>query len=330
MKRITRLLAITVTALGVIGATQAGAAPKINFILNWIAGGDHAPYYYAQKMGWYKDAGLDLNIQQGKGSSMSAQRTGAGKNQIGLADMPPVFAAIAKGADLVAVMNVYANSPYGFYWLKSSGIKSAKDFAGKKIGNPPWDAARKMWPAFAANVGIDEKSVTWVNIQPNAKLSALKAGSIHVTTSFYNIHHIFTKLLGDDMGYVSGKAHGVNPYGNSIIVNGKFLRANKGAVAAFVKVNQRAFRACAENAAPCIAALVEANKGLKAANETTNWSLVKELMTDATSTGVGLGYMDEARMNKSYAIFKPFLDKPFDMSKHFSNEFIDKSIKMPK
>jgi len=114
MKRFTRVLAVTATALAMFGAAQANAAPKINFILNWIAGGDHAPYYYAQKMGWYKAAGLDLNIQQGKGSSMSAQRTGAGKNQIGLADMPPVFAAIAKGADLVAVMNVYANSPYGF------------------------------------------------------------------------------------------------------------------------------------------------------------------------------------------------------------------------
>lgn len=261
-------------------SAPAMAGEKVDFILNWIAGGDHAPYYYAQKMGWYKAAGIDLNIQQGKGSSMSAQRTGLGKNQIGLADMPPVFAAIAKGAEIVAVMNIYANSPYGFYWLKSSGIKGPKDFAGKKIGNPPWDAARKMWPAFAKNVGIGEKSVKWVNIQPNAKLSALKSGAIQITTSFYNIHHIFQRLLGDDMGYVSGKEYGVNPYGNTIIVNGKFLREKKSTVAAFVKVSQKAFHACATDAAPCIAALVEANKGLKVGNETSNWGLVKELMTD--------------------------------------------------
>ena len=311
-------------------SAPAMAGEKVDFILNWIAGGDHAPYYYAQKMGWYKAAGIDLNIQQGKGSSMSAQRTGIGKNQIGLADMPPVFAAIAKGAELVAVMNIYANSPYGFYWLKSSGIKGPKDFAGKKIGNPPWDAARKMWPAFAKNVGIGEKSVKWVNIQPNAKLSALKAGSIQITTSFYNIHHIFQRLLGDDMGYVSGKEYGVNPYGNSIIVNGKFLREKKSTVAAFVKVSQKAFHTCATDATPCIQALVEANKGLKVGNETTNWGLVKQLMTDKTSTTRGLGYMDEGRMVKSYKLFASYLDKPFDMSKHFTNEFIDTSIKMPK
>lgn len=321
------ILAGLVTAFA---SAPAMAGEKVDFILNWIAGGDHAPYYYAQKMGWYEAAGIDLNIQQGKGSSMSAQRTGFGKNQIGLADMPPVFAAIAKGAELVAVMNIYANSPYGFYWLKSSGIKGPKDFAGKKIGNPPWDAARKMWPAFAKKVGIGEDSVKWVNIQPNAKLSALKSGAIQITTSFYNIHHIFQRLLGDDMGYASGREYGVNPYGNTIIVNGKFLREKKSTVAAFVKVSQKAFRTCAIDAAPCIQALVEANKGLKVGNETTNWSLVKELMTDETSTTKGLGYMDAGRMAKSYELFASYLDKPFDISKYFTNEFIDTSIKMPK
>lgn len=328
-RRMTMMAVGAATALGLL-MTPAAAAEKVNFILNWIAGGDHAPYYYAQKMGWYKDAGIDLNIEQGKGSSLSAQRVGIGKNELGLADLPPVFVSIAKGAQSVAVYNVYANSPYGFYWLKSSGIKSPKDFAGRKIGNPPWDAARQMWPAFAKNVGIDPKSVTWVNIKPNAKLASLKSGSIDVTTSFYNIHHIFQRLLGDDMGFAAGKEFGVNPYGNSIIANADFLAKKKGVVANFVKVTQKAFSACANDHAPCIAALVEANKGLKVANETTNWMLVKELMTNKTSINVGLGYMDLDRMVKSYEIFEPYLAKKFDITKHFSNEFIDTSIKMPK
>jgi len=328
MKKVLIVFAALASVVSLLAPT-AQAGTKINFILNWIAGGDHAPYYYAQKMGWYTKAGVDLTIEQGKGSSLSAQRVGIGKNEIGLADLPPVLVSIAKGAKTVAVYNVYANSPYGFYWLKSSGIKTPKDFAGKKIGNPPWDAARQMWPAYANNVGIDPKSVTWVNLQPNAKLSALKSGAIDVTTSFYNIHHIFQRLLGDDMGFSPGKEYDVNPYGNSIIVNGDFLNANKDTVAAFVKVTQKAFHDCASNAKPCIDALVEANKGLKADNETTNWGLVKELMTDEVSTTVGLGYMDPERMKQSYELFAPYLSSPFDYKMHFTNDFIDKSVKMP-
>ena len=111
-----------------------------------------------------------------------------------------------------------------------------------------------------------------------------------------------------------------------IIANGDFLAGNRAAVAAFVKVTQKAFHACAVDAGPCIQALVTANKGLKASNETPNWGLVKELMTDEISTGVGLGYMDPDRMAKSYKIFESFLAKPFDVTKHYTNEFIDPEI----
>ena len=171
----------------------AWAQTQVDFVLNWVPGGDHAPYYYARKLGWYAKEGIDLSIEPGKGSALATQRVGAGATPIGLADMPGVLVAKGKGADTVAVFNVYANSPQGMYWLKSSGITGVKDFVGKKIGNPPADGARVMWPALAKANKIDPKSVTWVNIDANAKLASLKAKAVDVTTSFYNIHHIFQR-----------------------------------------------------------------------------------------------------------------------------------------
>ncbi|HLS87551.1 MAG TPA: ABC transporter substrate-binding protein, partial [Burkholderiales bacterium] len=170
-------------------AVPAAAQQKLDFVLNWVPGGDHAPYYYAKQQGWYAKEGIDLNIEPGKGSALAVQKVGAGQNPVGLADMANVLTLRGKGADAVGVFNVYANSPQGMYWKKSSGIKGIKDFPGKKIGNPAADGARTMWPALAKANGIDPKSVTWVNVDANAKLAALKAGSIDVTTSFYNIHH---------------------------------------------------------------------------------------------------------------------------------------------
>jgi len=323
-------LAIAVAAS--VGPGSAGAAEKVDFILNWIAGGDHAPYYFAKKSGWYEKAGIDLNIQQGRGSAMSSRRTGAGKNPIGLADLGTALVTMGKGANMVAVMNIYANSPYGMYWLKSSGIKGPKDLAGRKIGNPPWDAARQMWPALAKKVGVDSKTVKWVNIQPNAKLAALKAKSIDATTSFYNIHHIFKRQLGADMGFFPWKKYGINPYGNSIIVNAEYLAKNRKTVAAFVKVTQRAFEACVKTPDPCVTALVEANKGLKFANEKENWGLVTELMSDKVSRGVALGYFDPGRMKADHALINTYfkMDTKFDIEKRYTNAFLDKSIKMPK
>ena len=120
---------------------------------------------------------------------------GAGA-EMGIADLGSVMVARGAGADLVAVMNIFANSPQGFYWLKSSGIDSAREFAGRKLGNPPGDAARVMWPAIAKRIGIDPGGVTWVNINPAAKPAALLSKQIDVTTFFYNYHYIMVREIG--------------------------------------------------------------------------------------------------------------------------------------
>lgn len=325
------LLATVAAASVAFAAVPAQSAEKINFILNWVAGGDHAPIYWAQARGLYKKAGIDLTIEQGKGSTLSSQRVGIGKNQLGIADLGTALVTKGKGADLVGVMNIYANSPYGMYWLKSSGIKSIKDFAGKKIGNPAWDAARKMWPALAAATGVDPKSVRWVNIAPNAKIAALKSKNIDVTTSFYNIHFIFQNVLGDDMGFLPWRKYGINPYGNSIIANGKYLSENKETVGKFVKITQQAYADCVQTPKPCIDALVAANSGLKVGSSMKNWNLVTELMNDATSRKVALGHFDDTRMTSDYKMVETYfnLEKPFDIKGAYSNAFLNSAVKFP-
>src|SRR5690349_1855213 len=296
-RRMTQTQKLAAVAFVLLGfAAPAAAADKVSFILNWVAGGDHAPYYYARAKGWYADAGLDVDLIQGSGSSVAAQRAGAGVNQFGLADMTTVLVAVGKGADEVAIMNIYANYPGGFYWLKSSGINGIKDLAGKKIGNPPGDAARALWPALAKANHIDPKSVTWVNLSPNGKLPALKAGSVDAVTEFYNLHHGYKREIGSDLGYLAWKDAGLNPYGNSIVVNGAYLKEHHDTVAAFVKVTQKAFAACVAEPKACVQALVDANSGL-----TPDDQLVKDYIG---------------------------IEKPFDVTKRYTNEFLDKSIKM--
>ena len=332
MRRILFAALAALAAVTALFAAPAAAQQKLDFILNWVPGGDHAPYYYAKKLGWYAKEGIDLNLEPGKGSALATQKVGAGANPIGLADMGGVLVAKGKGADTVAVFNVYANSPQGLYWLKSSGIKGIKDFPGKKIGNPAADGARTMWPALAKANGIDPKSVTWVNIDANAKLSALKSKSIDITTSFYNIHHIFQKELGAEMGFLAWREVGLNPYGNSVIVNADFLAKNKAAIGRFVNVTQRAFAACVKDPKPCVQALIDANGALSFDNELVNWQLVEVLMSDKTSREVALGIHDDARMKADYELVRDYvgIDKPFDVKSTYTNEFLDKSIKMPK
>jgi NitT/TauT family transport system substrate-binding protein len=134
------------------------------------------------------------------------------------------------------------------------------------------------------------------------------------------------------MGFLAWRDAGLNPYGNSIIVNAKWLAENKPLVDRFVKVTQRAFAACVREPKPCVQALIDANGALKFDNELENWGLVEKLMSDKFSREVALGIHDDARMAADYELVREYigLDKPFQVRTTYTNEFLDRSIKMSK
>lgn len=332
--RITKIvsaLAVTVAA-GLASVNISAADEKITFVLNWFPTADHSPYYFAKEQGWYSDAGLEVNIESAKGSAASSQRIGIGQAQMGVADLPTAFIARGKGADMVAVMAVYANSPQGFYWRKSvSGIEGPKDFPGHTIGNPPSDAARVMWPAFAKAVGIPEDSVKFVNIAPQAKMPSLMSNRIDIMSDFYNGHDLKVREIGDDLGFAAWRDIGVNPYGNSIFVNADYLKSNKEAVAKFVEITQKAFNSCAEDHKPCIAALMKNVSGLEEKAQMDQWDRVEELMSTEPTRTVALGYLDPTGLDDSYALVETYfsLEKPFDVKDAYTNEFLSKDFKAP-
>jgi NitT/TauT family transport system substrate-binding protein len=308
----------------------ASAKEKVNLVLNWVPTADHSPYYYAKAQGWYDAAGIDLTIETGKGSGVAAQRVGVGTSDFGIADLPTAMLARGKGAKLTAVMAVYANSPQGFYWLKSSGITGPKDFPGKKIGNPPGDASRVMWPAFAAKVGIDPKSVTFVNVSPQAKVPSLKSHAIDITSDFYNEHDLKAREFGADLGFLAWRDIGINPYGNSIIVNGDYLARHPDVVRAFTEVSQKAFAACVKDVSPCLKALMADVSGLDEANQRDQWNRIKELMRDPTTTSVALGAFNADRVKSDIEMVKTYfgLEHAFDAKEIFTDDYLDPSIKM--
>jgi NitT/TauT family transport system substrate-binding protein len=134
------------------------------------------------------------------------------------------------------------------------------------------------------------------------------------------------------MGFVAWRDVGLNPYGNSVLVNPEFLAKNRPLIDKFVKVTQRAFAACVKEANPCVQALIDANGALSFDNELVNWQLVEVLMSDEHSRKVALGIHDDARMKADYELVRDYvgIDKPFDVKSTYTNEFLDRSVKMAK
>jgi NitT/TauT family transport system substrate-binding protein len=322
---------IACVALALVApAVPAGAGEAVNLILNWAPTADHSPFYYAKAQGWYGKAGIDLTIEVGKGSGVSSLKVGSGGSPFGIADLATTLVAKSKGADVVALMSIYANTGQTFYWLKSYGVNGAKDFPGHKIGNPPGDASRVMWPAFAKAAGIAPDAVSFVNVGPTAKIAALKSHTVDIISDFYNEHDLKVIEFGSDLGYVNWKDIGLNPYGNSLIVNGAYLQKNPKLAEDFVRISQKAFAACVADVEPCLKALLDAASGLDKENQLRQWERIKFLMTDEFTTSKALGWIDAERMKKDYELVQTYLgmEKPFEVGTVFTTKLLDPAVKM--
>ena len=136
--------------------------------------------------------------------------------------------------------------------------------------------------------------------------------------------------FGQDLGFVAWRDIGINPYGNSILVNADYLEENPDVVKEFTAVTQRAFEACVDDFEPCLDALMNNVSGLERDNQRDQWERIKELMRDATTTSVALGAFDPERMQADYDMVDTYfgIESPFDVSDVYSNDFLDSSIKM--
>src|ERR1700710_469381 len=326
-----RNLKIAATAIALLAsAASCFAGESVNLILNWAPTADHSPFYFAKAQGWYEKAGIDLTIEVGKGSGVSSLKVGSGGSPFGIADLATMLVARSKGADVVALMSIYANTGQTFYWLKTCGADAPNPFPSHRIGNPPGDASRVMWPAFAKAAGIAPDSVNFVNVGPTAKIAALKSHTVDIISDFYNEHDLKVIEFGSDLGFVNWKDIGLNPYGNSLVVKGAYLEKNPKLAEDFVRISQKAFAACVADVAPCLKALLDQVSGLDKENQQRQWERIKFLMTDEFTTTKAIGWLDAERMKKDYELVHTYLgmEKPFSVESAFNTKLLDTSVKM--
>ena len=116
----TATLALAAAALAGVGVAQA--PQKIVFALNWFAVGDHAAYWVAVDRGYYRAKGLDVELQNSKGSGDSIAKVDTNRADIGLADAVVVIPRVAQGAKIKIVSAVFVLSPLNMWTRKDTGI----------------------------------------------------------------------------------------------------------------------------------------------------------------------------------------------------------------
>ena len=139
MRIITR--GLLASALFFAVTLPAAAQEKATLRLNWLLYGFHTPFHLGVERGYYKAEGIDLEINDGKGSASTVQVVGAKGDTFGLSDGASIINGITKGAPIKAVMGIMNTTPFAIIVREDSGIKTLKDLEGKTISATAGEAA---------------------------------------------------------------------------------------------------------------------------------------------------------------------------------------------
>jgi NitT/TauT family transport system substrate-binding protein len=329
MKKYGKVVGALFCALLVVASTSitAQGLEPVKFRLNWISAGegDHAPFYVAHDLGYYKEVGLDVTIEKGSGSGDAVKFVEVGKVDIAIADFPAIAVARARGADVKIVAAYHVNSPNAAWTREDTGIKNPKDLAGHTIGSPAGDAQRIAFPAFAKKVGLDPDSIKWVNIHPAAKIQSLASKTIDVTVHWFDQLYVYRKIIGENLVYFRWADYGVNPYGMAILTSERMLKEKSDVVKRFVDATLRAQRWTILH--PKEAIDIQKKHVPEVVVEPVLAMLevsIKYMFFDPTILNHGLGWIDDERMNQSVDIMNTYfsLPRPLKAEELYTNDFV--------
>lgn len=322
-----------VRSIALVGAFIAGSAQaqtSVPFALDWKFEGPSAPYFVAIDKGYFGDAGLDVTIEAGAGSLDAIPKVATGAFPIGFADINSLIKFLDQnpGAPVTAVMMVYDKPPFAVIGRKSLGVEGPADLEGKVLGAPPPDGAWAQFPIFAAETGIDTDAITVEPVGFPTREPMLAEGNVAAITGFSFSSYLNLVRLGipeDDISTILMADHGVDLYGNAIIVNTDFAAANPDVVKGFLSAVAMGWKDAIADPAGATASLIERNPAADADLEQRRLQLAIDanVVTDYT-TANGMGAIDADRMANAIeqiALTYEFQTEP-DAGLYFSDAYL--------
>jgi len=227
-------------AAAALAATSVSAQTSVKFALDWKFEGPSAPYFVAIDKGYYKAEGLDVTVDSGPGSVAGIARVAAGTYPIGFFDINSLVKFRDQNPDkaVTAVLMIYDKPPFAIATTAKTGIKKPKDLEGRVLGAPAPDGAYAQWKAFVKENNIDASKVKIENIGFPVREPMLADGKVDAITGFsFSMHfNLMQKgLKPEDIVTMLMADHGLVLYGNAIMVNPDYAKANPKVIAGFVR-----------------------------------------------------------------------------------------------
>lgn len=203
---------------------------KVSLQLNWKNQFEFAGYYMAKEKGFYKDEGLDVNILEYNNTVELSKSVTQNKHSFAVGYTGSVLDAINTN-DIVFLSAVSQSSPYVLVTLKSSGIKSIKDFKNKKI---MIDSESKQSTAFISMLHSNGVSFEDMSIQePTFRVQSLINGDADIAAWYLSNEVYMLDKMGIEYDIWNPKDYGFDFYNDLLFTSKTEIKESPQLVESF-------------------------------------------------------------------------------------------------
>jgi NitT/TauT family transport system substrate-binding protein len=297
----------------------AHAGEAVTVRLKWFNQAQFAGFYVAQQNGYYKAAGLDVNIQPGGPDFPAVQMVTGGSEQFGVTGADQILIARSKGVPIVALAVIFRRNPFVLFSLAKSGIKAPSDYVGKNIGVKIGGNEELIYRAVLAKAGVDKTKLNEIPVKFD--ITPLLAGAVDVWPGYLINEVLAAKEKGFDVSVVSPPDYGIDLYADTLFTTEKMLKEKPDIVRKFVAATLKGWTGAI--AAPEEAAQITVKYGSKLTYD-HELAMMKASLPLLKPDAQPVGWMEAANWSATQKLLVDagFQKTPVDIDKAFTVEFL--------
>ena len=259
------LLCITL----ILGLTACGGQQEqtVTVVLDWTPNTNHTGIYVALANGYFKEAGLDVQVVQPPEDG-AVTLVASGKAQFGVSfqdSLAPAFAGDSP-MPVTAVAAIIQHNTSGIVSRAGEGMDTPRGLEGKKYATWDLDVEKATIRDVMAADGGNFDLVELIPSTVTDEVSALQSGSVDAIWIFYGWAGVACEVAGLDTDYF--EFADIDPvfdyYTPVLIGSNAWLEENPDAARAFLAALSKGYTYAAEHPAEAADILMEAAPELKA------------------------------------------------------------------
>jgi NitT/TauT family transport system substrate-binding protein len=326
--RATLLGALLAAVAGILNANAQTkpALEPVSLRLGWTYIGGFSPLYLGLEKGFFKEQGIDLKIQEGKGTVPSAAAVANGSDDFGYFDIGSVSLLIDKGLAVRGIAQIRQKTAAAYISMKKSGIDRPEKIVGHSVALTPGASTTQLFKGFVAANNLDMSKIKQEGLDPSIFVKALIAGQVDAILSYYDSSGLAIENQGHDVNMILFADHGVNILDYGIATSLSTINNKPDLVKRFIAAAVKSFTYASAH----VDESVQAGKARFPEYDTKlaakQLAFQTTLYGDSVKAGKPIGWIEKATWQGSLNVLKQYSGlKNDDPSGYYTNDFIPAS-----